>query len=143
MDEGVKRWLSDWERAIRERDFDAGRALFDEAASGFGTVTERTWSREELVDRQWRPVWSRTTGFAFDSGDLEVRISQDGTMATAHGRWSSKGVDTEGTARERLGRCTIVLARPGGDAPWRCIHTHFSMWPEGGDEPLRDLEPHR
>lgn len=136
MDADVRQWLSEWERAIRDRDFEAGKALFDVAASGFGTVTERTHSLGELVERQWREVWPRTRGFAFDPRDLEISVSRDGTMALAHSRWTSEGLPAEGEARARSGRCTIVLARPGADRPWRCIHTHFSMWPQSRDEKL-------
>ncbi|MBY0564060.1 MAG: nuclear transport factor 2 family protein [Hyphomonadaceae bacterium] len=133
--ETVREWLQAWERAIRTRDFDAGRALFDEAASGFGTVTERTHNLEDLVKRQWMVVWPRTSDFSFDPTDIDIRISKCGGMAIAHARWMSRGVDAGGE-RPRAGRCTVALLRDAVDSPWRCIHTHFSMWPASGDVQL-------
>lgn len=132
----IRQWISAWERAIRDKDFAAGELLFSDTASGFGTVTDRTRSRDELVQQQWRRVWPRTRNFAFDGEDLEIRLSADETMALAHARWTSEGDDDGAAPRARAGRCTLVLARDRRGEPWRCIHTHFSMWPQGGDTPL-------
>ncbi len=140
MRDSVKDWLIAWERAICARDFRAGRALFDEGASGFGTVTERTHSLDDLVNRQWSVVWPRTDGFAFDLRELEIRVSPDGLMALAHAPWTSRGMDAHGAPRPRTGRCTVVLTRAADTAPWRCVHTHFSMWPQAADAALIDLK---
>lgn len=134
--QSVEKWLSDWERAIRERDFKAGGALFCENASGFGTVTERTRTRAELIDQQWRKVWPRTQGFAFDQSDLSITMSPDSLMAVAHARWTSDGADENGNPRKRAGRCTVALVRDGSEGQWRCLHTHFSMWPHAADQAL-------
>jgi ketosteroid isomerase-like protein len=133
MTQSVRDWLLQWERAIQERDFEAGAALFSEDASGFGTVTEKTSTRADLVERQWRVVWPRTRGFSFDSKNVAVHAAEDGTMALAHASWTSLGFDDNGTPRKRTGRCTIVLTRPHEEADWRCVHTHFSMWPQAAD----------
>jgi ketosteroid isomerase-like protein len=136
MHDDVKAWLAHWERAIKDRDFDSGRALFHVDASGFGTVTERTHTLDELERDQWRKVWPRTRGFAFDMSDLHAHTSADSTMALVHAPWTSTGVDQSGQTRARAGRCTVVLTRAAPDHPWLCIHTHFSMWPASGDAPL-------
>jgi len=136
MIDSVKQWLFAWERAIGARDFDAGRALFEHGASGFGTVTERTGTLQDLVERQWRVVWPRTHGFAFDRDAIDIRLSSDGGMAVAYARWTSAGTEANGSPRARAGRCTVVLMRASAEAPWLCVHTHFSMWPQSGDPVL-------
>jgi ketosteroid isomerase-like protein len=133
MQRSVKDWLSRWERAIQEQDFESGAELFHEQASGFGTVTERTTSRADLIERQWRMVWPRTRGFSFDPDSVVIQVSPDAAMALAHASWTSAGVDEKGAPRARSGRCTVVLTRTAADAPWRCVHTHFSMWPQCAD----------
>ena len=116
-------------------DFEAGEAMFHEDAFGFGTVTDATRSRTELLERQWRVVWPRTRDFSFLWEQVHVRTSREGLMAMTFAPWRSFGVPG---MRQRRGRCTIGLARDDVRAPWLCVHTHFSMWPQSGDASLLD-----
>jgi ketosteroid isomerase-like protein len=131
----VLAWLRRWEQLIRAQDFEAGEAMFRADAVGFGTVTDTTRSRAELLERQWRVVWPRTRDFSFVWEDVHVHVSREGSMAMTFAPWRSVGV--LGT-RQRGGRCTIGLVRDDACAPWLCVHTHFSMWPQSGDASLLD-----
>ena len=126
-------WLRQWEQLIRARDFEAAEAMFRADAFGFGTVTDTTRSRAELVERQWRVVWPRTRDFSFVWEDVHVQVSREGSMAMIFAPWRSVGAPV---LRERRGRCTIGLVRDDPRARWLCIHTHFSMWPQSADAPL-------
>jgi hypothetical protein len=109
MDAGVRQWLSEWERAIRDRDFDAGQALFQARASGFGTVSERTRSRDDLFERQWRAVWPRTTDFTFDRRDLGISVSADPSASSARDREAGRG----GSNSRKEGRIVQAMRAPG------------------------------
>ena len=129
-------WLDHWARCIRERDFEQGLQLFDPEASGFGTITLRTKSLKELLEQQWKPVWSQTEGFTFDDDTLVIHTSADRAFACVHALWRSRRSDSAGA--ERLGRATILLARQKADESWKCRHTHFSMWPDTADTVIKD-----
>ncbi len=129
----VMAWLGEWEDAIASNDIPRGEALFAPEASGFGTVTLRTEGRADLIERQWREVWPRTREFAFERETMAVHVSPDARLASVQALWRSFSNDGDDVGRERNGRATIVLTRGGGDAPWRCTHTHFSMWPNMAD----------
>ncbi len=121
----VTEWLEEFARAVRERDFEAGRRLCSDAVTGFGTVSSRYRGIDELHDGQWQPVWDRTEGFAFDADS--VTVWADGSLTVVIGEWSSVGRDVDGSGRPRRGRATIVLA--DADGALRAVHTHFSMAP--------------
>ena len=154
----VTAWLDKWADAIASNDIPRGEALFAPEASGFGTVTLRTQGRADLIERQWRQVWPRTRGFEFDRETMAIHVSPDARLASVQALWRSfsnqgaggedivsDGIVSEGIGgeetgagpaeggRERRGRATIVMTRAGASAPWSCVHTHFSMWPDMAD----------
>lgn len=129
----INDWLAEWEQAIRDRDFAQGERLFDSDTCGFGTVTLRTAGLDDLIARQWREVWPRTADFRFERDTLVCSVAPDGLLAVLHGLWTSKGRTDD---NPRRGRATLVLKRDSRDQDWRCIHTHFSMWPNAADHHL-------
>jgi len=131
--ESIIEWLTQWAAAIRTNDLPKGRALFSKDASGFGTVTFMTDSLDDLVERQWTDVWRKTEGFDFDWNLLHIRLSPDEMLAVVHSPWSSSGTNESGQIRQRNGRATIILTRTSRKAAWKCVHTHFSLWPDGAD----------
>lgn len=132
-DKTVIDWLDAWATAIKSNDLDKGRSLFAADASGFGTITFMTNSLDDLVERQWAGVWPKTSGFDFDKAHLAVHFSPDKLQAAIQAPWTSVGKDEAGDDRSREGRSTIILTRTSTDADWKCVHTHFSMWPGGAD----------
>jgi ketosteroid isomerase-like protein len=72
-------------------------------------------------------VWPRIEDFQFLVGLMKVVLSPDRLVATAAVPWDSTGFDEDGRTFPRPGRATIVLCRTDVAAPWRCIHTHFSL----------------
>jgi ketosteroid isomerase-like protein len=128
--EDIRAWLARFSRAVRERDFEAGKRLFSQTVLGFGTVAERAETLDELLARQWSHVWPRTRGFDFDADS--VRIFADGDVACVAAQWVSWRDLVAGDDRARHGRVTLVLHREGGE--WKAVHTHFSMRPDGSGE---------
>lgn len=129
-------WLKEWAAAIRENDLSRGRSLFSDNASGFGTITFMTHSLDDLVKRQWTDIWSKTRDFDFEWDQIKIHASGDGLQAAIQSPWSSIGKDEKEQDRRRNGRATIVLTRSSKSDEWKCIHTHFSMWPGGADDGL-------
>lgn len=122
-DREVDLWLETFAACVRDRDLDAGRALFAADAAGFGTVAEAYRNRDELIADQWSDVWPRTEGFSFTSA--EHRWLGDDLCAVA-ATWASVGTDA-GERRTRSGRATLVLRRDGDALV--AVHSHFSMTP--------------
>jgi ketosteroid isomerase-like protein len=126
----VEGWLHRFAAAVRDRDYDAARGLFDPEVVAFGTVAERLDDLDALVARQWRQVWPATCGFAFD--DAGVRVASAGALVFVAATWSSTEYDAERRAQPRRGRATLVLRRCG--ARWLAVHSHFSLRPPAGRE---------
>jgi len=120
----VRHWLARFAHAVRSRDYQAGRGMFDPAALGFGTVVRRAEGLDVLAEAQWHRVWSRTEGFVFDLDRAAIDV--EGNLAWVAVEWASTGFRGERPVR-RTGRATIVL-RWWADA-WYAIHTHFSRTP--------------
>ena len=111
--------------AVRARDYEGARALCDRAVVGFGTVSDRYTSLEELATEQWEVVWARTEGFEF--GLEGATYWHDGSSIVVASEWSSYGVESGGQKRQRSGRATLVLAEEGNRV--HALHMHFSMVP--------------
>lgn len=133
MESEIEGWLRAFARAVRERDYAAGSALFAPEIVAFGTVADRADGIDTLAARQWRVVWETTSGFEFDYASL--RCERHGDRAWAGSAWSSIATGGLTPGRRRAGRASIVLARDDrGDASrpcWRAIHSHFSLTPTG------------
>ena len=135
----LENWLRLFSKAVRGRDFSAGRALFDGAVTAFGTVCSRAESLDELVSCQWQAVWPQTTGFDFDYVTARAMTAVD--WATVIAGWRSTGFANGGKPVERLGRATLVLHKSA--AGWKAVHTHFSINPQSSDHDpvLRHARP--
>jgi hypothetical protein len=103
--------------------------MFDPGAFCFGSYAARCEGIDALVRRQWRKIWPNITGFAFDRRASRVCGSVDGRWLCGMVPWRSVGYDAEGRPFRRQGRLTIVLARRTDRAPWRAVHTHYSLNP--------------
>lgn len=123
-------WLERFSAAVRAVDLTAGQALFAPEVIAFGTVGAMLVGREQLVNDQWRKVWSVTTGFRFDLDRAHCGVA--GNLAWAAAPWSSRGL-RDGQPFDRRGRASYVLRREGGD--WLAIHSHHSLDPIPADAP--------
>ena len=125
-------WLEAFADRVRARDLDGGRRFFAPGATGFGTRAARVDGLDDLVEQQWRPVWTSTRGFRFDVEDALVATAADGSQTTVAATWSSEGVTGDGTTFDRAGRATLVLVPdPGSPVGLVAVHSHFSEDPTG------------
>lgn len=122
-------WLATWGACVASADFDGARPLFDRDVVGFGTRAEVAVGLERLVAEQWRHVWPAIGDFCFDIGTAVVFVAGDRRQAVIACGWTSTGRRGDGTVGHRPGRATIVLRRDDPSAPWRGVHTHFSLSP--------------
>jgi hypothetical protein len=99
-DREIAAWLEAFAACVRARDLAGGRALFDPAAAGFGTVADRYAGIDDLADTQWSQVWSRTEEFGFDGIE---RHWSDSTLCAVAASWRSVGTE-HGERRTRTGR---------------------------------------
>lgn len=122
--EMLERWLKRFSKAVRERDFTAGKKLFHKNVFSFGTACRCVEDLEKLSSRQWRIIWPKTKNFDFDYDSLrEVTDKNHAVIMTC---WSSTGFRGK-IPFVRRGRATIVLAKSGKS--WKAVHTHFSLEP--------------
>jgi len=120
----IRAWLYDFEKACRDRDFAAGRRMFAPDAVAFGTWATAVHGLDNIEREQWRNVWPRIRGFAFDERPA-VNVSGDAAWIAA--QWSTEATAPDGQPFRRRGRGTFVLARR--DGRWLCVHSHFSLLP--------------
>lgn len=103
--------------------------MFATDVVSFGTVATSALGLDALIDTQWRQVWPRTAGFAFEP-PLLLALGED--MAVVALEWHSQG-KLASTSYARAGRATLLLRLVQGRL--LCTHSHFSMTP--GTVPLR------
>lgn len=128
--QSVREWLDRFSQCVRDRNFDAGRAMFAADVTGFGTWTGRMDGLEMLVARQWRNVWPRTCGFEFDLEEVVGGSAADGSTAWAAATWFSFALNPDGSAGfRRTGRATFAFRREHGRL--LAVHSHFSLDPAG------------
>lgn len=121
----VERWLAEFADAVRRRDFAAGRVMFFEGVTSFGTVAGRADEIDDLQSRQWERVWPFTRGFHFVDGTIRIDVS--GSRAWATAEWRSEGIAADGRSFPRSGRATLILHEHASG--WLAHHTHFSFDP--------------
>jgi ketosteroid isomerase-like protein len=121
----ARRWLLAMQRCVRDRDYETARELFSPDVFSFGTVAPAADGVERLERDQWREIWSRTTDFSFELDG--ARSITAGECVCVAAPWRSLGTRSDGTAFERRGRATLVLARSANRLV--AVHSHFSMWP--------------
>ena len=125
--DAITRWLSDFAAAVRGVDYEAGRAMFDPDAVGFGTFARMEIGRDNLVENQWKKIWGCTRGFVFFVD--QAHVSVQGDLAWIATPWHSQGRDQHGGWFDRHGRATLVLRREHAGGAWRCVHSHYSAVP--------------
>ena len=123
----VESWLETFAKCVRSRDYDAGRQLFSDDVSAFGTVIDQSDTLDDLEAGQWRRVWGVTEEFDFLPGTLRVAGHDD--LASVAVRWHSFGRRPIGTRFSRFGRATYVLRRTP-DNVWLAVHSHHSISPD-------------
>ena len=122
----VREWLDHFAVCVREVDYAAARPFWHPDIVIFGTYQELVKSLSAWAERQWDNVWPRTAEFRFDLANTMVMAAPDGAMAVAIAPWTSTGFHKDGTAFDRPGRATIVLARQP-DGRWLGVHSHMSL----------------
>lgn len=125
--DSVRTWIEGWGAEVAAVDFAAARHRFDPAVVAFGTFADVVVGIESVEASQWTKVWPKIDGFSFMTEMMKVIFSADRMMAAVAVSWASTGFDEAGESFPRPGRATIVVRRADRDAPWLCIHTHFSL----------------
>ncbi|MGE0744019.1 MAG: nuclear transport factor 2 family protein [Rhodospirillales bacterium] len=125
----IKDWFDRWGADVAARDFAAARPLFDDGVVGFGTWMDLVEGLDGLEAQQWRSVWPTIEGFRHETDrTLKVRVSPDRLLAVGLVTWTSSGFAADGAPYDRPGRTTAVFVRAQIAAPWRCVHTHVSLF---------------
>lgn len=125
----IKAWFDDWGDMVATRRFEDARALFHKDAVGFGTWMDLVEGLDQLEAKQWRSIWGTIKDFHHETErTLKVLASPDRLMASGLVTWTSTGFDEAGSPYERPGRTTALFVRDAADQPWRCIHTHVSLF---------------
>lgn len=126
----VEGWLDSFAACVRDRDLERGRTHFVTDVTSFGTRASHVSGLDHLVEQQWRPIWTTTSGFRFDLEYLRTFASGDAGLAVAAVTWSSRGEAPDGAPIVRRGRATLVLeATVDGPHGLRAVHSHFSEEP--------------
>ncbi len=125
--DAVRAWFAAFGAHVAALDYAAARPFFAEDAVGFGTWADVIVGRAAIEREQWRSVWPTIEDFRFELDTLRVHVSPDGTLACAVVAWSSRGIAPDGGRFHRPGRATVALARAERGAPWRALHSHFSL----------------
>lgn len=125
----IKAWFDDWGAMVAERRFEDARPLFHKEVLGFGTWMDLVEGLDALEAKQWRSIWGTIKNFRHETErTLKVLVSPDRLMASGLVTWTSTGIDETGADYERPGRTTALFVRDAAGAPWRCIHTHVSLF---------------
>jgi ketosteroid isomerase-like protein len=123
----IAAWVRGWGTEVAAADIRSGRERFAPGLTAFGTHADVVVGRDAVEAQQWAQIWPAIDDFAFDVAQLQVIVSPDGLLAVANVPWSSTGIAADGTRFDRPGRATIVIEREALDAPWKGVHTHFSL----------------
>lgn len=116
-----------WTELVRAVDFATAREMFDPDLVGFGTFADIVIGRDVVISGQWMQVWPKIADFRFRTEALHADVSPDRRMAYAAVPWTSTGFHEDGTPFVRNGRATVTFRRAAVEAPWRGLHTHFSL----------------
>jgi hypothetical protein len=124
---GVREWVSGWGREVAAVEMTTARARFEPGLIAFGTHADVVVGLDEVEAEQWTQVWPSIEDFRFRVELMKIVMSADRLTAVVAVPWDSTGFDERGVGFARPGRATIVVRRADGGAPWRGIHTHFSL----------------
>jgi ketosteroid isomerase-like protein len=125
----VAAWITQFQAAVRARDFAAGRALFAPDAVAFGTFAAAVAGLDNIEREQWRQIWPRIRDFALEPG---ATVGASGDTAWIAAGWSSEATAPDGRVFRRPGRATFVLERRAGR--WLAVHSHVSLMPSQSDD---------
>lgn len=120
-------WVDEFGGHVHRCEFEHAARQFDDGIVSFSSRRDVVVGLTELVEDQWRHVWPSISGFRFESEAMRTFVSPERRQAIVAVTWTSTGYHEDGAAFDRPGRATIVLARETVAAPWRGIHTHFSL----------------
>lgn len=118
--EDVERWLFEFQRCIRSKNYTKARTLFHSRVIAFGTSVNRADSLDRLEERQWRKRWPDNGRFEYLVKSASV-IPGAGMFVVAV-EWCvpSPVIGANG----RNGRATLVLL--DFDGKLLCAHSHHS-----------------
>ena len=125
----IAAWITEFQTAVRGKDFDAGRRLFAPDAVAFGTFAAAVAGLDNIEREQWREIWPRIRGFTLEPG---ATIGASGDTAWIATGWSSEATAPDGRSFRRPGRATFVLERRAGR--WLAVHSHVSLMPSQSDD---------
>ena len=126
--DAIRAWFDEWGAEVARRDFASARRRFDPDVLGFGTWMDHVEGLDALEARQWRSIWPGIEDFEHRTEGLRCLVSPDRLMAFGMTVWTSTGFHEDGTAYDRPGRTTAVFTREKPGDPWRCVHTHVSLF---------------
>jgi ketosteroid isomerase-like protein len=121
----IRQWLESFSKAVREKAYARGKALFAPEVFAFGTRTAVLDGLDQLAAEQWNPIWNGTRGFTLRMDELHCGI--DGDTAWAAVPWHSQGCSASNIWFDREGRATYILSRRAGR--WLAVHSHHSLNP--------------
>lgn len=139
--DSVRAWFAQMGGYVAGLDFASARDLFADEVVSFGTFKDVVQGLDNVEAGQWRSIWPAIRDFAFNLDSLEVIASSDGNSATGVITWDSRGFDESGEPFPRPGRATVVLQRAQAGAPWKAMHTHFSVFPAERKTTFGDRSP--
>lgn len=123
----VRDWVKGWSDEVAAVDIATARERFDAALVAFGTRADIVVGLDRVEAEQWAPTWPAIEDFEMLVDDAHVEVSDDRLMAVVAVGWTSTGIAEDANRFDRPGRATIVLRRSDVSAPWRGVHTHFSL----------------
>ena len=125
----IKAWLVKFQECVQSVDYATARKMFDPDCYCFGSLAEKVFSLDELIEKQWSQIWPNCQGFQFNLDEIHMEICQEGDMACAMVPWTSIGFHPDGNPFERPGRVTILLKKNPSTKNWVALHTHYSLKP--------------
>ena len=125
--ESLTVWLDGFSTEIQTLDYETARKRFVQDVTTFSTHKNIVSNLDEFGHDQWRHVWHTSTGFHWATAEMRFGTSPDRLMAWIAVPCASTGYQEDGTAFDRPGRGSLVLARESLDAPWLGLHVHVSL----------------
>jgi len=122
----LRAWLTEWQAAVRDVDFERGRKMCAPDIVAFGTVAPMVEGLDNVMAAQWHKVWANIRDFTVHTDRARGAVAGDSAWVAA--TWDSLGTRPDGATFRRPGRCTVAFVRR--DGRWLATHTHFSLTPQ-------------
>jgi ketosteroid isomerase-like protein len=119
----IQKWLTDFQDAIRSRNYEFGLTLHQPSAHMFGTRVRHSNNTSEYSELQWLQIWDKSRDFTFVEILDEYESNELSYCATT---WKNT-TSIDGVEVIRNGRATFVFAKKTNLL--KCIHSHFSEDP--------------